>query len=1537
MKKLNTREYILEIYGSKNTYRAATREFVLNGVAYPNNIVSVSKGADRIDPVSFESSITEISFKIATGEEGVPSGGGRVVITEVHPVYMTPNNLSGTDLSVSQKRDDTIIQYEGRIGTIVNEGRHAYTLTVTFNRGELFAGTDLSTLDRNTFAKYLTFSPVVTETQDFIPIADLNEDSAKPLGPIMGIERGANKYVYYPEDDPNGPVVPWNWPGKSVKKGYIGAKSTPKDEVMQVFIPKKYVDAFLFQTKEPEVGLSELDATKYNREQLRYHYSKRTHPLGEVVRVKDRIVNGVQVISDIHYRAPEGTYMLMYNSEAPASFDKEVKDEESDLPLTEAEQIIRFVTSESRAGKISHLAYKVNDFYLTHQGIQVTKAYTSSRPVEDIQNTMAPTGATQNYIELTYVDSYYMFELSERHDLRDTHAFRLLNKESAKPNEGASPTYSEENMFLQSFSSIGTLEERTKLFDEQWVKKWDDNQAGEIEFGKWFAALAQGVTVVKRAEVDAGSIDNIDAEVLLGTRIDVISTDRKKNSSIQVLDKDSGTVFNKEYTFQSLFEVADGRFGFIEGVESKGSKWELTFNTTRQWQDATSEPPVPNALFVDSESFGAIETVLAVINPLPENSPSEGEVVPLVYGYVEKFPAMQAISRKSNFGDIDSAGDDVYLLCSNPLSRKDGNGITVYWGLDEFASGSGTMTAPSSEVTTFQSGLDKAKKYWISNPFPSVEKIPHKIMKPGNLEDLIYGATEHHALPDPVIEYEITPHPFHYSMQIEDNHGVAHSAVKLRGDEYIPELGEMDPRHSIRFGLGSSKIYCSFVGMPDDIYGTITGIPNAPIVNPAHILHHFVRYYGNINSPSQIDVSSFDYCYSKTRDLNCSFYINDETFNADEALSEMTKCSFVFLSYHRGIYKAKHFSLKTNVNASYVIREDDVTAVESEAFFEGITDYTFNYSYSFPTGKFSKKIKMNSENNSELAKARAYSGSGKSTEISFEFLFDDASVRRLIPQYIDLMSGYRTKIAVTLMSNKNAAEIEVCDIIEVNTSRGYDYVRDREGFHQEKFIVYEIEERDRGDSILLKAIQLQSRNNLKKQPRVRDRMILGKVNARPPIEWNGDYLELPNLVAFFDPTNGLYSSSGGGNPSQEGEEVDVWKDSTGNHEIYLEYGAGEIREGRMVSIGQNPLGFSNSSAFGNIQEVMTQTDVIDGVIAFGSPAYAIGFGKGGEHTPLVGILGMDGEGDPILETPISSDISSAVRLDNSFRVYSPDGMEGEESHSQPLSPVEMMIAYTTPYHPAPPILLFSEPLPEGLREQVLVKLKEDFAWDSPLKLKQDIWLDPTDIATLFQDAAGTIPVTSVGDPVGLWKNKGTLGSDGDATQPVSAKRPVWTDAGVLDMPAGSWLRTSYVATTPFEVFVIARQKVRQGNGWASVIHSGLFGRSKPGVDNNFALRVKDQWAMQTSMGNVAIGLIGWGRVDQMQILNGRVSSSETAISYAGHTAVGVGITITSDGAGAVVVGSTYHDFEVMDVLIFERILTGPERDQLISWLEAQHD
>lgn len=61
--------------------------------------------------------------------------------------------------------------------------------------------------------------------------------------------------------------------------------------------------------------------------------------------------------------------------------------------------------------------------------------------------------------------------------------------------------------------------------------------------------------------------------------------------------------------------------------------------------------------------------------------------------------------------------------------------------------------------------------------------------------------------------------------------------------------------------------------------------------------------------------------------------------------------------------------------------------------------------------------------------------------------------------------------------------------------------------------------------------------------------------------------------------------------------------------------------------------------------------------------------------------------------------------------------------------------------------------------------------------EQGVWLDPSDLSTMFQDAGGLIPVTKDGDPVALIKDKS--GNGNHATQTTASARPIYRTDGLL--------------------------------------------------------------------------------------------------------------------------------------------------------------
>lgn len=90
------------------------------------------------------------------------------------------------------------------------------------------------------------------------------------------------------------------------------------------------------------------------------------------------------------------------------------------------------------------------------------------------------------------------------------------------------------------------------------------------------------------------------------------------------------------------------------------------------------------------------------------------------------------------------------------------------------------------------------------------------------------------------------------------------------------------------------------------------------------------------------------------------------------------------------------------------------------------------------------------------------------------------------------------------------------------------------------------------------------------------------------------------------------------------------------------------------------------------------------------------------------------------------------------------------------------------------------------------------------------WFDPSDLSTLFQDAAGTIPVTAVEQPVGKMLDKS--GNGYHATQSITASRPT------LSARKNILLATEALATQ--SVTTLAAQYTLSFTGTGSITLSG---------------------------------------------------------------------------------------------------------------------
>lgn len=88
---------------------------------------------------------------------------------------------------------------------------------------------------------------------------------------------------------------------------------------------------------------------------------------------------------------------------------------------------------------------------------------------------------------------------------------------------------------------------------------------------------------------------------------------------------------------------------------------------------------------------------------------------------------------------------------------------------------------------------------------------------------------------------------------------------------------------------------------------------------------------------------------------------------------------------------------------------------------------------------------------------------------------------------------------------------------------------------------------------------------------------------------------------------------------------------------------------------------------------------------------------------------------------------------------------------------------------------------------------------TPASLVTAAWFDPSDISTLFQDSAGTIPVTASGQSVGMMKDKS--GNGNHVTQATVANQPIYTvdSSGAYLLFNGT---SSYLFKTPFSAVAL---------------------------------------------------------------------------------------------------------------------------------------
>lgn len=252
------------------------------------------------------------------------------------------------------------------------------------------------------------------------------------------------------------------------------------------------------------------------------------------------------------------------------------------------------------------------------------------------------------------------------------------------------------------------------------------------------------------------------------------------------------------------------------------------------------------------------------------------------------------------------------------------------------------------------------------------------------------------------------------------------------------------------------------------------------------------------------------------------------------------------------------------------------------------------------------------------------------------------------------------------------------------------------------------------------------------------------------------------------------------------------------------------------------------------------------------------------------------------------------------------------------------------------IMVADEVLSDAEIESVFSWNKERYGLPfHPMDLKPLVWLDPRDKSTMWQDMAATIPVTSTGDPVAMWVNKGYGAGGGTATQPVSASRPTWTDAGGGSIDASGTTQLSIPSRLPNPKTIAVWIGEEAFTGHKVGYRPRTSGNLSP---SGFSLRRAGSgrlsvWSVDVDGVAVSAGNpSGSDRKGAMIIWQTNESLHLQSVDNQYDTFE----TMADIPSEDLIVGGEASTPDIRDVLIFDRVLNATERLNLLQWLEAQH-
>lgn len=230
--------------------------------------------------------------------------------------------------------------------------------------------------------------------------------------------------------------------------------------------------------------------------------------------------------------------------------------------------------------------------------------------------------------------------------------------------------------------------------------------------------------------------------------------------------------------------------------------------------------------------------------------------------------------------------------------------------------------------------------------------------------------------------------------------------------------------------------------------------------------------------------------------------------------------------------------------------------------------------------------------------------------------------------------------------------------------------------------------------------------------------------------------------------------------------------------------------------------------------------------------------------------------------------------------------------------------------------------------------------------EKGLWLDFSDMSQMYQDSVGTVPVTSLSQPIGKVLDKS--GNSNHVAQTTSARRPKFQLDGALFDGVDDFLKTvatvDYAQTQYLEIFLKIKSVYRSTLNYGVTIESGdpsytvsAGGFISLAPEENYSITA----GSSTGSSNVAVLYPGSGRVYKgvysIRINNSEVALLVNGLSYStqktGATAIrtdflNIGAR-TQSGAPII----PFYGY-IKQLVIVNRELTALERSNLTAFLES---